>query len=129
MLYSSELQFRRLQDIIHRVSYKPRVKLEVHRLMEDVATIRVVMIVPDINDPTDNIVFQFMSSLSLYSIGDMTDCQIVEYFVRGAIREAELHEMDEWLKFDGRCVREPHPEEQTRTSAPVPSLAKHDSIS
>lgn len=31
-------------------------------------------------------------------------------FVAKAIREREEHEVQEWLKVDGRCMVEPHPE-------------------
>jgi len=29
--------------------------------------------------------------------------------VEHAIRDAEMHEVDEWLKYDGKHIRDPHP--------------------
>lgn len=34
----------------------------------------------------------------------------VDYVAVNLIRRAEMHEMDEWLKLDGVCVKDPHPE-------------------
>lgn len=46
----------------------------------------------------------------------MKDEQIVQYFIARAIRDMELHEMDEWFKFDSTHVRDPHPERKTALS-------------
>jgi hypothetical protein len=40
----------------------------------------------------------------------MNDKDILGYVIGGLIRGAELHEMDEWFKFDGQCIADPHPE-------------------
>jgi hypothetical protein len=114
MRYSSEAQFRRLQDIVRKIHYKPHCKLDVHRISDYfVVNIVVVMIVPDINSPERRTVIQFASTVDLEFMEQMTDFEVVERYVSRAILEAELHEMDEWLKFEGRCVKEPHPEAQT----------------
>lgn len=48
-------------------------------------------------------------SIHLHDLERMKDEDILTYYISGTIRELELHEMDEWLKFDGAHVRDPHP--------------------
>lgn len=55
----------------------------------------------------------------------LRDEQLVYWVVQNLIRRAELHEMDEWLKLDGKCVTNPHPELRVKAPNFVPAAA-HD---
>jgi hypothetical protein len=70
--------------------------------------------------------------VSLTTSTTLTEHSLVEVLVRGdlvrhvavnLIRRAELHEMDEWLKLDGKCVNDPHPELRVKPPAFVPDAA------
>lgn len=39
----------------------------------------------------------------------MTDEPVVDRVLGSMIRSAEMHEMNEWFKLDGKCVTEPYP--------------------
>jgi hypothetical protein len=49
------------------------------------------------------------SSFSSSLLENMSDDQAIEASVATLVLYAELHEMDEWLKLDGKCIKEPHP--------------------
>jgi hypothetical protein len=65
---------------------------------------------PSIDNPKVEI--QLSQQISVFSdaLERLDDAQIVDCFIINLIRAMELHEMKEWLKFDGVCVQEPHAE-------------------
>lgn len=48
----------------------------------------------------------------------MTVQHILEGVIRPVLIKAEMHEMDEWLKFHEVCVRNPHPKRSFPTAPP-----------
>jgi hypothetical protein len=69
---------------------------------------------PDANNPNDrNRWNPVQTTARMHFPRDMSPKQMESAF-RGqllqAIRALELHEMDEWLRFDGEHVNDPHPE-------------------
>lgn len=108
----------RLQKISSKISYKPGWKINIQDYASATSIngydpyiyLILTMFQPNLDRPNEQIKLQFSKTIDPYSISRMTDEQIVEYIISGLVREAELHEMDEWLKYDGIHVKEPHPE-------------------
>ena len=44
------------------------------------------------------------------TMAECTDQELVDRALRQLVVNCELHEVDEWLRYKGKCVREPHPE-------------------
>jgi hypothetical protein len=66
-------------------------------------------------------------SISSDFMPQRTDKELMECVVRGWLMRFELHEMDEWLRLDGVCVREPHPElSKAAPEKPGKKAAAHD---
>ena len=73
------------------------------------ATLRITYRTPDVHDPTQIITLKFDTSIDLAMGVDEYTCRNI---IAGAIVEAELHERDEWLKWDGVRRRDPHPDRE-----------------
>ena len=115
-------QLKRVQDILKRITYKPGWKIKASRLEDGLrpsvvfvdwnrVTLVVTFKAPDIDDYTKTpILLSVIRSMSDFDLEHLSDEQILDYFVRRAIWEAEDHEFKEWFKYDGICVFDPHPE-------------------
>lgn len=115
-------QLERVRRILGKVTYKPGWLITAfdHRQMHpnkneshsfyDMNRIylRVLCMQPD-TITGRNMEIVNHTSLSVFDLSNLKDEQVVEYFITRAIREMELHEMDEWFKYDGTHVRDPHP--------------------
>jgi hypothetical protein len=115
-------QLERVQGILKRITYKPGWKIKASRLEDGLrpsvvfvdwnrVTLVVTFKAPDIDDYTKTpILLSGIRSMSDFDLEHLSDEQILDYFVRRAIWEAEDHEFKEWFKYDGICVFDPHPE-------------------
>jgi hypothetical protein len=104
----------KVQDILKRLTYKPNWIITAHSSITPwerdnvVLTIGVRVMDVDTGKPT---VIHESTVIESYFLPN-EDSGIVE-IISGAIRHIEEHEFREWLKFDGICVRNPHPERNT----------------
>lgn len=115
-------QLERVRSLLSKVTYKPgwiitayphqyfnKPKDDFYRFHDtSEIIIRVVCLQPDTISGRETEIAHHRTIHS-FDLEHMKDHQIVEYLIAGAIREMELHEMDEWFKFDGEHVRDPHP--------------------
>lgn len=110
--------FERLKMVVGLVTYKPGWQFEVSYVRTgtlgygyfDHAALDICYLGLDVGNPEKKVVLTHSSVIDLEYISKMTNEDIVHRFISHGIREAELHEMDEWLKYAGRNVREPHPD-------------------
>jgi len=63
---------------------------------------------PDATDPRKTTMIAVAQSITKFEIDSMTDRQVIEWIFRN-VAEAEMHEVREWLKFDGATIENPHP--------------------
>lgn len=63
---------------------------------------------PDVNDPNSVVPVVVRRFLDVRELRE--ERHHVLHVVRGLLRELERHEIDEWLKVDGKCAFDPHPE-------------------
>lgn len=115
-------QLERVRNLLKKVTYKPGWRFDArtepvlnydpHYFYQEVQVF-VSCLVPDTETGKDTklVVHRRFSNCTLR---DMKDSQIISYCISSLIREAEMHEMDEWFKFDGSHVVEPHPENNSK---------------
>lgn len=102
-------QEERLRSIIADVQYKPGWTFEVTRNEHDYMTLWCKWQVPDV-ETKRMIDLRFTMVINCWQMEQMKTEDVVNYYVSGLLRNAELHEMDEWFKYKGEHVRDPHPE-------------------
>jgi hypothetical protein len=105
-------QLRRLRSILAGVTYKPSFSIEAESVEGRTSEIclMVSMRAPDVETGNETVVFR-VKSIWDFELADMSDLSIVENCILSIIRDMEEHEMREWLKYKGICVRNPHPQE------------------
>ena len=120
---SIEDQLERVKRLLKKVTYKPGWKLDCSwekskrqtypRTSDwDRIFIMVQVRVPDAIDPQRMTTVHSHYSMVAIDLERFNDGQIVDYFIRLAIQHMEEHEFCEWFKFDGICVKDPHPEQK-----------------
>jgi hypothetical protein len=99
--------------LIQRVTYKPGWKLRttvepaVRGWGFPVVRVQLTYRAPASDGSGASVEFHGEASLS---VDDRTEPDRVLAWLTAFIQRSELHEMDEWLKVDGKHVRDPHPE-------------------
>lgn len=129
------LELSEIEDIIERVSYKPQSNLHV-RYKNAEPLLQVTVYVPDSHAPPEGTpkmpdVRTFLtgdglsSSLSCLEVhgpaplipvgiaigipyAAMVDKEWLLRWVRGVLKDLEAHEVDEWFKYKGKMVNDPH---------------------
>lgn len=84
----------------------------------DAADLRVTIMVNDRDEPRHKVPIHGRERINGEAISHHRDGDFLRYFVRDAILRSLEHEVDEWLKLDGKQVTDPHPElKQTRSAS------------
>lgn len=110
----------RLEGIIEKITYKPGWQIMVedydHQTIWGTAVrFKVQMWVNNLHAPGEMEAFFYVRTIRPYEIQNMTDGDILQQVIRQTLLICESHEMDEWLKHEGKHVTDPHPElEQQR---------------
>lgn len=104
-----------IQFFLDRITYKPGWVIEIvtapvtqQRNEYDSIPIRVCFPVKDVLTGKDT-TLSFIGAIAPSFITPITD-DYIRYCIENLIRQAEDHEFQEWFKFDGVCVYNPHPE-------------------
>lgn len=100
---------QRLQVLLERVTYKPGWTFACEQL--NYSTVSVCFVHSE-TDVLTGKVKPFASYMTVYEpeLARMDDRKMMEAIVCRLVKNAEMHEMDEWLKLDGEHVVDPHPE-------------------
>lgn len=99
----------RLRGIVDRVTYKPDWQFLVRPASYEAAYLTVVHMEQDVEKPDEEISVGSTKMVTGLGMEDLTDEQVIEFVVRPLIMDAEVHEIDEWLKLDRKHIRNPHP--------------------
>jgi hypothetical protein len=110
----------RLEGILKNVSYKPGWTITVAPFRIGMngpffyasCNLMVMWTAKDVERPGEDVSLCLVKPVHGFQIERLSDEEIVDQYVRSLIREAELHELDEWLKYNNVCVHEPHPKER-----------------
>lgn len=103
-------------DLINNVTYKPLTKLraDYDRIDRQSLLISITMRLPDATQlgPTHHIIKVAMSKMvPVYEIEYHTRESLI-LWLKDMLVDAELHELDEWFRVDGKVVTEQHSDEQ-----------------
>lgn len=98
-------------DVISRIEYKPDWRIETYRDTTygghafDSVLLRIKFKALDSVRKVEEADVVIALDIKSYMFREPKD---VVWFVKNAITEAEMHERDEWLRFDGVLVDDPH---------------------
>lgn len=118
-----EDQLQRVKRLLDKVTYKPGWTLNAGAIPagEDDPldtgdygdiVLNVTMVADDAIWDRKKVTVYFQKIIDMGALRRMDDRKVLDYFIFGAIKELEEHECNEWFKFDGICVRDPHPEQK-----------------
>lgn len=110
-LESPFVTYKRLEDIVRRITYKPNWTL---RLRWDSShayyvTFYLLMEVPDLRTGKP-LPLSFCETAAIDFFAEAHEDWIIRMWIYPFILRAEEHEMREWFKLDGKHVVDPHPE-------------------
>lgn len=98
--------------LIERITYKPEVKVSADRsVLMDILHISFSRLALDSENP-ENTERKFVSSFHSVRADDLEIMDQLELLarIRRFLLDFETHEMNEWLRFDGQRLVDPHPE-------------------
>jgi hypothetical protein len=116
----------RAQRWVNAITYKPNhhffVKWDYDEWRDDRQMLVVTMVVraPDVDDPKN--ITSIMSPVKVDPvIVGANQRSTFNRIIEGLVNDFERHEMEEWLKIDGRRLNDPHPE--ARREVRLPSVS------
>lgn len=98
--------FTQFQQLVSHITYKPGYTFELigDANFVNIATLRVRAYVQDVRDPSKTIELNSFMAIDLFN--DIPERLMLD-LVDNHVRNLEMHEVDEWLKYNGICVHEP----------------------
>lgn len=102
----------RFRSWVRRFTYKPNVELK-PRAMDGELFLWLVVSTPDSNDPGKVINVTHNNSITKEHFSRMGFEEFTTW-IRSCVRTMEAHEMDEFLRVDGRMIKNPHDEDERR---------------
>lgn len=106
-------QLTRLQSLVARITYKPGFKLSVEEDLvfgSEYLRIFFSMSVVDAFDLRNTEMLSSTVAIQKTACTGYSDEYLLNQIIRQRIIEMEMHEVDEFLKFDGLFIVDPHPE-------------------
>lgn len=104
-----EYPFARLQRILKDITYKPGSTLNASVHECGLVTVVHTREVPSVDNPRYSTTICLSRQIGLWELDNMPDDVIVDSFIRHILVEVETHEINEWFKYKGKNVRDPHP--------------------
>jgi hypothetical protein len=102
-----EREAKRIAEAINQsVSYKHDWTVTAEAV-GDAVKVTVTAVAPDSRNRKD---LTRVSQMSRYPVKGRWEDGTIQATVRSQISLVESHETDEWLRWDGKCVTNPHPE-------------------
>lgn len=114
---------RETQGLLARISYKPGWMLTATAPSTEqdfrrpwtpwYLTVHLDYRMPSLDDPSRTTLLSTQYTVAERELERMLrddGRDFIGHVVTALLKRAELHEMDEWLRLDGRCVVDPHPE-------------------
>ncbi len=98
------MTFDEARAFVARYTYKPNVKLELIESSGRGWNLMIICTVPDSRPP------HTVDRVTHHNIlnSEAVNSTNLSFFVQHSIKTVELHELDEWLKFDGKQLNNPH---------------------
>jgi len=95
---------KEIREIVKAITYKEGWVFQCRDSMFDAVEVRVGVKVKDVEAPDKEIVLN-----QAMLVHEGMEKERVLMCVCQLVRELEIHEMDEWLKFEGQRINNPHP--------------------
>ncbi len=92
---------------LNRFTYKPGYQLKAESFTRGHIILRIRARVPDADNPDQMI---DLGRSMVLSVPTARNEEYVLWWLTSVLRDLEHHELNEWLKLDGKRVREPHKE-------------------
>ena len=96
------------QSIIDTVTYKPNTKFHITENYYN-TQLHIEVLVPNTYDPGNLTPIKVIHTSVLPSLGYFPEKKAPKY-IRKLVHNAEIHEADEWLRFNGVMLFNPHKE-------------------
>lgn len=107
MVRSSIGEFEQAHEWLSRLSYKPTFKFHLRRaICTDHIELRITHLVDDVQNPDRQKIH--VSACHIVPVGTLQSFDEFKAWIRSLIMTLEIHELDEWLKFDGIQMNDPH---------------------
>lgn len=102
-------------EIVDKITYKPKSMLQASwHLHIGYLEIRILQMMRSLEYPYEEFTpIHLVCHIDELMLANFRDERDLIVFVRDQIRSMEEHEMNEWLKFEGKNVVDPHPEIKT----------------
>lgn len=117
-------QYERVKYLVERITYKPRWEIAVSRTRNlgdhigryDIPAVWISVKLPamDVHRPNREITLQNQKCFWEDTLESMTDKDIIKHCICNVLLDTERHELDEWFKFDGIQIFDPHHEGVTK---------------
>ena len=118
-------QLERLRALVSKISYKPNFRIEITTINERgmlTAAVRITAHVVDSTKPVVPVPITGSAEQPMIKIVTETpapmlliedDEQLIVKMIYHMLREFETHECDEWFRFDGEVIYDPHRNDRT----------------
>lgn len=104
----------KIRDELARYSYKPgKFNLTVNEYSGIPNALCVIQRVPNTYDPSTMSEVASLITLDPYLIERVGIPAALQRLVREMVQNQELHEVDEWLRYDGQILNNPHAQDYT----------------
>jgi hypothetical protein len=99
------MTLQKAQELVAKFTYKPNFKIELQQdILRDMWQLHIHMIVSDVHT----------GKVTKVNSTRLLHCKVDKDYLKdsiiSAVHELEIHEINEWLKFNGKHVTNPHPE-------------------
>jgi hypothetical protein len=112
-------QLERLKNLVSRITYKPGWTFSLTWFGDERCWLQIATHVVDVESGLPGMPLTFTEPIDLSIMETLNDETIVRGVLGNALQKFEAHEFDEWFKFKGRCVRDPHPELKPKFMPPL----------
>jgi len=100
-----------VKDILREITYKPHYLFQFQYIYAR-ETMRLSLSVPFQPDAVREGGEISLTFTLEYSIREFERFEVLMEVLQQFFLSYERHEMDEWLKYQGKCIRDPHPTEE-----------------
>lgn len=104
------MTYAEFEAVVNKFSYKKDCSISCSHGIYDCVQIYMTKNVEDVDGKyPGQIPIRAIDSITYSSLREMNEANVKSLIVE-MVKRMELHEMDEWLKFDGDWINDPHPE-------------------
>lgn len=105
------MTFEEAQLVVQRLTYRPGWRIEFYQVLGGAAVLRVGTDEPNSEAPTSDLTpVVYTSAMQAGRLAEVDEQELLSWIYK-VFHERVVHELNEWLRCDGRPLVEPHPEQ------------------